>query len=536
MSKNFLVSSCNRRRFLHMAAKTTALLLTAGCTMASPPVVDSGPDAGAETPAAEEAPMAADPLRVALPSAPTQLDPALATTIEGYQAAFTLFDGLVAVDHSLTVQPMLATAWESSSDLRSWTFHLRPGVTFHHGAPFTAADVVYSFQRLLDPSFGSLLQPVLSFINRVEAVADDQVRFRLSAPNVELPFLLGAPQARIVPHDYDGAALASRPSGTGPFRFQEFVPRSHLKFTRNPDYWAADRIRVAEVHHLYMASRAAQVAALHAGEIDFIADVNYQQVAELENDPALTLVEARSGAYQTIVMQVTEKPFTDLRVRQALKYCVDRTQLRQTVLGGRGDLGNDHPVAPISPFWAALPQRQRDVDKARQLLAAAGYANGLQLDLVTSSSRPGMIELALAFRAMAAPAGVDVRVVNVPSDVYWSDYGGKAPFHVGNWGFRPSIDETLMIAYHSSARNNESRWRSKDLDALIEAARRTEAMDKRKELYQQAQQLLMDEGGVIVPYFRPILMAMQKYVHGFTPHPAAWLDFRDVQIIKKNSL
>lgn len=526
-----MVQPLNRRTFLQIVANTAGCWLAAGCGVSPAPAVDDAQEARQPTSARQEAPVAGT-LRVALVGAPSQLDPALAATIEAYQAAFTLYDGLVWVDHALTVQPMLATVWEPSADLRRWTFQLRTGVKFHHGAPFTAADVVYTFQHLLDPGAGSILQPVLSFIDRVEALADHQVRFHLKTANAELPFLLGAPQARIVPHDYDRVALATQPSGTGPFRFMEFLPRTHLKFTRNPDYWDAERIRLQEVHHLYMASRTAQMAALRAGEIDFITDVNYQQVAELETDPTLVLAAARSGAYQTIVMQATEKPFSDLRVRQALKYCVDRPLLRRTVLGDRGDLGNDHPVAPISPFWADLPQRQRNLEKARQLLAAAGYAKGLQLDLVTSASRPGMIELAVAFRDMAAPAGVDVRVVNVPSDVYWSDYGGKVPFHVGNWGFRPSIDETLTIAYHSSARNNESRWRSKELDALIEEARRTADTAQRKALYQQAQALLMEEGGVIIPYFRPILMAMQTYVQGFRPHPAAWLDFRDVQIKK----
>src|SRR5262249_3532769 len=155
-------------------------------------------------------------------------------------------------------------------------------------------------------------------------------------------------------------------------------------------------------------------------------------LAALDGHPEITLVEAPSGRYQTVVMQATEPPFTDLRVRQALKYCVDRVALAQTVLQGHGKPGNDHPVASVSPFWADLPLRPRNIAKARRLLAAAGYSAGLRLTLITSAAVPGMVELALAVRDMARPAGVDIMVVRVPADVYWSDYWGRVPFHVGS--------------------------------------------------------------------------------------------------------
>ena len=141
-----------------------------------------------------------------------------------------------------------------------------------------------------------------------------------------------------------------------------------------------------------------------------------------------------------------------------------------------------------------------------------------------------MAEMAHTFAALAKPAGVTIRVIQVPAQVYWSDYAGHVPFHTGNWGFRPSIDETFKVAYHSSAKGNESNWRNPDLDALIDSASGERDPQKRLTLYQQAQQLVMEDGAVIIPYFKPTMMAMRSVVQGLTLHPAGWLDFRTVTL------
>ena len=525
-----LTQLLQRRALLTWASGAVGLFLFGGCLGATAPATTLVPSAPPSPTPSAAADKVVPPLRVAFTSAPKQFDPARMTTVEAFQLALSVYDGLVWVDPKLTPQPMLALSWQPAVDRLSWTFQLRKGVKFHHGTVFTAQDVVYTFTRLLDPKNGSAFRSVLRFLDRVEAVGDNAVRFYLHTPNAELPFLLGAAQTRIVPHDYNSTALATKPSGTGPFQFVEFVPGERIKMVSNPNYWEANRLAVPVLEFVYINSFEAQVAALVAGKIDLVPDITLQALTDLAGNPAIAVVEVPSGRYQTIVMQATEPPFTDLRVRQALKYCVDRPALQQAILQRHGELGNDQPVAPVSPFWADLPMRGRDIAKARQLLAAAGYPKGLKLSLITSSSRPGMVELATAFRDLAQPAGVEITVVRTPPDVYWTDYNGKVPFHIGNWNFRPSIDETLMIAYHSQAQQNESRWHNAKFDTLIETARGELDLAKRKMLYQQAQTLLIEEGAVIIPYFRPVLMAMRKTLQGFTPHPAGWLDFRDVQL------
>lgn len=504
-------------------------LALSGCTPVGTPT-STAPE---ETPTAQSTATAmpvnlSSPLRVAFTAAPDQFDPARMSTTEAYHFAYAVYDALVWIDLSLAVQPLLALSWEADRSLSSWTFTLRQGITFHNGAEMTAADVVYTFNRLIDPTFGSTLRAVLRIVEVIEALDDYTVRFRLAAPNAEFPLLLGAPQAGIVPNQSTAADLAALPVGAGPFRFVENVPGERIRMLRHADYWDAEGIALAELEFVYFTSFSEEETALRTGDVHIVPDISLQSLTMLIDDPVIHVLEATSGRYQTIVMQATEAPFDDVRVRRALKLCADRTGLQQQVLQNRGVLGSDHPVAPISPFYADLPLPTSNIEVARRLLADAGYPNGLTLSLITATSRPGMLELAQAFREMARPAGIDIEVIQVPADVYWTDYAGRVPFHVSNWNFRTSIDETLTIPYHSQSAQNESQWRNKDFDAIIEKARGEGDFEQRKALYAEAQRLLLDDGAVVIPYFRPVLMAIHQSVKGLEPHPSGFLDFYGV--------
>jgi peptide/nickel transport system substrate-binding protein len=518
-----------RRKFLkQLTAAAAGFGLLTSCHPASLLPQQSSP-----TPTAVVSkPRLAGPLRVAFPGVPAELDPAQAVGAEDFQVVTDVYNGLVWVDPKLAIQPMLAESWVATRDLRHWTFQLRRGVKFHHETPFTAKDVVYTFKRILNPAFGSPAYSVLSVIEGIEPVNDYAVRFNLTAPSAEFPLLLGSVPTSIVPHDRSDNLIASAPVGTGPFRFEEYVSGKHLLVKRNETYWAKGTPQLEQIQYLYLMSQTDQVSALKNGEIDVMWQVSLDDISALNGHPDVKLVEAPSGAHQTIIMQATQEPFTDNRVRQAFKYCVDRPALQQRMLGGRGALGNDQPVSQIDPNWADIPIRSHDLSKAKALLADAGYPHGLDLTLVASDVMPGMMELATAFQAMAAPAGIRIEVVHVPADEYWNAYWQKVPFHMGSWAFRTSIEEILNIAYHSKAQWNESNWRNPKFDALLDAARSEFDGRKRKALYQQAQQMLVDEGAVIIAFFSPVLLAIRKEVQNFTPHPTRQLDFRTTRMVQ----
>lgn len=471
-------------------------------------------------------------LRVALATLPNTFDPPLFDNAGAFILGFTVYDTLIWVDHTLTPQPMLAEHWESSQNGRLWTFQLRQGVTFHHGTPFTAEDVVYTLTRLLDPKVGSSMEPVLNFIKEVKALDDYTVRFLLRTANMDLPLLLGAPQTCMLAHDYSTTQMSIKPSGTGPFRFDALISGERLSYVRNPDYWAAEQITIDELQHVRIPSFPEQVTALVQDEVDLLVDIDVDVIPELKENPDTVVMEAPSGRYQNLAMRVDGTPFSDNRVRQALKACIDRDALLQ-IWQGRALVGNDHPIAPISPFFTDLPPQPPDLEKARQLLADAGYSTGLQVQLLTANAIPGMLKFAYAVRTMAQAAGIEIEVVEVkvPSDIYFTEYWGRAPFYVSNWEFRPSVYETFAIAYHSQSAWNETGWSSPALDKILDDARSVLDPEQRKTLYKAAEQLLIEEGAVIIPYFLPALTAMRTRVQGFTPHPAGWVDLRDVQLV-----
>ncbi len=534
----------NRRQFGNLMLGTMGLLV-AGCQRVT--TLFSKREAGrgdlATTAPTEEAanslfsffasePLPEATLRIAFDNPPLQWEPATFATVPGYQLGYALFDGLTRVDQNLAVQPALATAWQVAPDGLSWTFTLRQEVEFHHGTAFTAEDVIYTFTRLQDPAVESPLRSLFSFIDQVEIVDDGSetgsVRFLLNSPNADLPYLLGAPQALIVAHNFEPNLFATEPSGTGPFRFASSIPNERVVLQRNGRYWDQESVLLEEIQHVYIGDIAVQLEALKAGEVDLVPDISAEQTASLADHATITVLESVGGSYQTVVMQATEEPFTDVRVRRALKLCLDREQIQAMVLQGKGEIAHDHPVASFSEFFVNISSPPADIEEARMLLAEAGYPNGIKLDLITSTSQSGMLELAQVVQTLARAAGFEIEPTPVPSDVYWSTYWRNVPFHIGSWNFRPSIDETFSIAYHSTAQWNEGNWSNPDFDELIDAARSESDLAQRKALYKQAQKLLMEDGAVVIPYFRPLFTAAHKRLEGFQPHPAGWLDLRGV--------
>lgn len=518
----------NRRRFLQAAGAGAGLLALAACGGGTGPATgDTAPDAGSAPVAAGE-PQRGGTLRVAFPGTPGQLDPAQNFTNEDYHIAINTFEGLVYLDENLVAQPELAESWTASDDLMTWDFVLREGIQFHHGTDLIAEDVVYSFERILDPATASPLRTVMSYLDSVEALDDYTVRFNLSSGNADLPTALAAVQAKIVCRDQTTEQLSTEPMGTGPFRLTSYVPGDHSQLERNENYWQDGYPYLDSVRMVYMPEQATQVAALQGASVDAMWQLSFENIPNINASPGVSVVEVPSGLYQPICMQVDQEPFDDPLVREALKLCADRQGILQVVVQGVGQPANDQPVPPVNPYFAEdIAPREQNIERARELLAEAGYADGLDLTLYTSASRPGMVELAVAFQEMARPAGININIERTPPDVYWSEYWLQVPFYVSNWNLRVSADETLAIAYHSEAAWNETNYSNPELDALIDEARAEPDEARRAELYAQAQQIITDDGGVVVAFFKPVVSAVRDQVHGLAPMPTALMFFRE---------
>ncbi len=448
------------------------------------------------------------------------LDPSVQTSSDDAILVFAVFNRLADLNGKFEVIPELAESWEASDDGKSWTFHLKQGVKFHDGSDFDANDVVYTYERLIDPALASPAAAVLSFLTPegITAVDAHTVQFTTAEPVAELPLLFTTKFTLIVPEGATAEQMKSTAIGTGPFMVEQFDVSNPIRvFRKNPNYWKAG-LPKAECLRITVAQEGLTAAiALQSGEADVVLSVDATSIPVLKEDPNVTLIETGAGTSMTYSMWIDTPPFDDVRVRKAMKLVVDRQVLVDTVLLGFGEPGNDNPVPPSWPSAFTNEPLQRDVEQAKALLAEAGHPDGLTIDLYTSEGIPGMTKFAEAYRAMAADAGITVNLNVTPPDSFWDDIWLKKSFVTSGWSIRPPI-EGLSVAYTKTTDWNETHWLRDDFEGLLQAARTELDATKRVETLKQAQQLLAEEGGVIVGLFIHQVAGMRSACSGFEPH------------------
>ena len=519
MNKMIPPTKLNRRHFLQLTGGVATLALVNACAPAAPV---------AQAPAAADAlatdqPQRGGVLRVALSDDVTTFDPAMVFSVSDVQVATLLYNALLRqleTEPGMPTYPELADAWEVNETATTYTFHLRQGVTFQHGTPFTTKDVEYTINRLLDPALGSTIGASLGVIERMELVDDFTIIFHLKEPNVTLLYFLRGTGTQIVPHDRTTEALATEPSGTGPFVLAERTPGERTVLKRNEQYWEPERPYLDEVQFPVLPEPTAQIAALTGGTVDLIFSIGVENIATLENSPDVLVLESNQGNYPIFIMRVDQDPFTDLRVRQAFKHAVDRAALRQALMFGRGLIGNDQPIDPSNPFWADVQPLAYDVEKAKALLAEAGYADGLEVTLATSEiGGPRVSDAAIALQEMLKAVGVTITLDKVPANTFYTEKYMQVPFVASWWPTFGEPDVVLSLAYSSQAFYNETGWIDPKLDELIAAGRAEQDDAMRKTIYTEVQQLISEQGGVIIPYFAPFLQAATKRLQGHIPGP-----------------
>jgi peptide/nickel transport system substrate-binding protein len=449
------------------------------------------------------------------------LDPALTVGSGANQTRLTLvYERLVTLDENFGPKPLLAESWSANEAGNVWTFKLRPKVTFHDGTPFTAKDVLFTFNRILDPKLGSRATSVLSAIDpaKIRAVDDLTVEFTLRQPVVEFPLQLTHRLASIVREGQTTEQLKTAGIGTGPFKVERFVPGEDPGiFVRHPGYWQPGHPGVDRVEVRTIPEEAARLAALSYGQVDIVLELPLVGLQRLEKDPNVSIDTTRSSRWFGFAAFSDTPPFDDVRVRQALKLAANREQLLKAVTGGRGVVANDLPVAPWQKFAINPEQRTYDIEAAKKLLSEAGHPNGIDVELYTFNGT-GLSELATAYKAQAEPAGIRITIVTAPSSDFWTTVWLKKPFVTTSWD-ATTLDDALTLSFLSDSQWNESHWRSKDYDALIAQARLTLNEEKRGEILARAQTLLRDDSGTIIPFFVDTISGSRKSVKGWKRHP-----------------
>lgn len=491
----------------------------------APPAAEPTPGAeGADdqTPAGEGTPGGS--LVISFPDAPALIDPALTVARPEYLITASIYNNLVNVTPELSLEPSLASSWEISDDGLTYTFELEPDVTFHHGKAFTSEDVAYTFNRLLDEATGSPGRSLFALVESIETPDDLTAIFVLASPYADFPTAFGSTFGRILPSDVPADELNSDPRGTGPFKMQSYEPGGRTVMVKNEDYWEEGLPYLDEVVQVQIPEASSQVAAITGGEIHIIQSISPASFNSLQDSADVTVLEIPGPGFQPIVMRCDVAPFDKVEVRQALKYSIDRESILQAVLQGHGTLGDDHHVPPTSPFWVDTGMKERDIDRAKELLAEAGYADGLDLELITSNEREGLPELATVVTEQAAEAGFRIEISIIPWNILLGEHEGVSPFYISNWGGRPSIDETLFPYLHSTGSWNEYHYSNPEVDQLLEDGRATTDTEERMEIYAQLQEIISVDGPAVIAYHKSHITAHRNEVMDYFAHPVGWVD------------
>lgn len=449
------------------------------------------------------------------------LDPPLLITTPDILLAQAFYDTLVQIQPDLSLKPMLATSWEANDDLTSYTFNLREGVKFHHGKEFKAEDVLFSFNRLLDPVLDSPARTTMEVIDSMTILDDYTIRFDLTSPSVFFPDVLSIYQAQILPADVDISRLTLEEFGTGPFTMVEHLPNERTVMTKNPDYWEEGRPYLDEVVMLPIPEPETRTEALKSGDVDVVFVMQPQSAPGIEAYDGTKVVQSASASYLNLSMDTQSAPFDNILVRKAMQAATDREAISQAALFGNGVIANDHPIPPNDPHFA--PQYAPppyDIELAKSLLAEAGYPDGIDVTLYTSTVGPGLVDMAVVMKEKAAPAGIRIDIQQKPEDAFWVDYWIVEPFTTVFWNGRPP-DQALSITTASDSQWNAAHYDNPIIDELIVKARGQD-LAGRRETYGEIQRILVDEVPRIIPVFQPVLYGARDEVYGIPAHPLGW--------------
>ncbi|NQU29516.1 MAG: ABC transporter substrate-binding protein [Anaerolineae bacterium] len=420
---------------------------------------------------------------------------------------------------SMTPNPSLAESWESNEDANVWTFHLREDVYFHDGTQLTSADVAYSANHW-KTSETSILATSFQIVDSIETPDDFTVVFNLTAPLVTFDLTVMDYRARVVPKDGFPSVLETG-MGSGPFKLETLDVEGITVLVANDDYWdGPPGVKAVEVYAI--AESEAQTTALLSGQLDF-QGVTLDIAQRFEGNDDFIITQIPSGDWSGLVMRTDIPPFDNLPLRQAMHLVMDRQKLVDLALSGAGTVSCDSPVMPSDPNVYSDCYEQ-DIEAAKAKLAEAGYPDGFTIDLYASSICQDWEALTEIYQQDAALAGIDVEIVTVSADGFWSEQWMVEPFVITCWNARLA-DAALNEIYRGGGSWNESFWNVPEFDALLDAARAEKDADVRRQYYQDAQQMLHEDGGTLIPYYSNLIRVQKSCVDGIPPLSDIWIDW-----------
>ncbi|MEY9212471.1 ABC transporter substrate-binding protein [Thermobifida halotolerans] len=461
-----------------LAAACATVLVAAGCANESAP--------------AEETASVLRYAAVGSPAATTDDPHGRVANEADYLRFAMLYDVLTVPDEHGEIQPRLAESWEPvDGDLTRWRIDLRDDAVFSDGSPVTADDVLFSLRRIQNKGAENNGRLSMFDLDSSQATGEHELELVTARPYAEVGAALAA-LTFVVPEGSDD--LTEPAVGSGPFVLGDGDDTTAV-LERNDDWWGpAPGVERLEI--IAMADPAARAAAVTSGQADVAGSVSPTVADEHADADGLQVVHRAAAVNYPLVMDLDSEPFDDPDVREAVKLALDREQLVETVFLGHGQVGADivSPADPSAPDTAPV---DRDVERARALLADAGHGDGLSLTLHTTNSYPGMEETAVLAAGQLAEAGIDVQVEVGPPDTYWAEVWNVESFYLNSLGGSAFVDFARM-ALVSDGPVNETGWNNEEWDADFTAALATADAAERHDRLADLQRRVADEGGYVV--------------------------------------
>ena len=470
--------------------------------------------------AQEATPALADALTIDLAVEPATLDPAVTYQIDGWSVVHSIYDSLLQYGPTGELEPLLAESFDLIDD-RTYEIRLRQGISFHNGEPFDARSVSFTLAHIVDPATASQVAQNFAVIERVEEVDSHLVRLHLNQPAPWLPSQI-APWCAMLPPEYaaDPANdFASNPVGTGPYRFVGWDRGQAVRLEANSDYFRESpkgQPIAQQVTFRFVGEASTRVADLLSGGAGLIRDVPIDQIAAVEGGGASVVTLPISGSAWVRVPNDVE-PFTDPRVRQAMNHAVDIEAIIAALLGGYGTRLAGFFVPGGLGYDPALSPYAYDPERARQLLADAGYPDGFDTTLAYTSTETADLVAAIAGQLTEVGIRTEIQPVELATfNATWQDQSA-APLRFLTW--RPLFDPYTLLSLVVLNTGFLSRYSSEEAQALIEAGAVETDPDARNAIYQELAQVLRDDPAAIYAFDLVAIYGVAPETPAWTPRP-----------------
>jgi peptide/nickel transport system substrate-binding protein len=474
-------------------------------------------------------PAPGETLTIAVPDEPPGLDPTTSPAAAIARIVYNnLLEGLVKVDMQGEVVRALAESYSVSIDGKVYSFTLRPGVKFHHGRALTADDVKYTLERDLDPKTGHPHRDYYEDIQQITVIDARTFDIALQKPNAMFIFNLARANSAIIAKE-EVERLKSHPIGTGPFQFSEWVRGDRIVLSRFKAYYQPGMPSLEKVVFRFIADPSAQMAALRAGDVDVIGTaMNPESAVELKHDPQYRVIEGLTTTDVIAAINNSKPPFSDLRVRKAITYAINRDDVIKGAVFGLAKPIGSH-MDPLNPYYVDLSQGYEYApQKAKQLLAEAGYPQGFEFVLRLAEPYLAYRRAGEIIANQLAKVGLKAKIEIIEWGQWLSRVYRQADYDMTVMGHAEPFD----IGIYANPQYY-FRYDNPKLRALLAEADASLDDNHRKALYEQVQRLIADDAVNVFLYNGPYLVGMRRTVHNWwTNLPIPAIDVTQVSKTK----